>query len=422
MRTFVLALLLAAPALAQTELRGHGGPVRALAITSDGREAVTGSFDSSSIVWVLERGIARAVLRAHDGAVNAVGVTANGFVTAGEDGRLAVWNRADLTRPQSFDRIHAGPIAALSLSPDGKSVASASWDSSLAVTQLAGGTPRRYEGHQGNVNGVGFLPDGVTLVSAGYDATLRIWPGSGAARIIKLEVPLNALSIAADGRMAAGGADGSLFLLDAQGNNLRKIEAAESPLIALAFSPDSRFLAAASPRGSVTLFEAASGKALFTLNGPGLPVWSLAFSPDGKVLFTGGTDRLVRRWNAVNGDHLGPIIIEKPAEIFVSDGSRGADVFKACAVCHTLTPDAENRAGPSLYGIIGRRIGTAPGYIYSTGFVAHDVVWNKDTIAKLFELGPSIYTPGTKMPEQRVGSEEDRTALVEFIEKAARLR
>ncbi len=418
----LLLALLATPALAQGELRGHGGPVRALAVTPDGREAISGSFDSSAIVWALERGTARAVLRAHESAVNAVGVTPNGFVTAGEDGRLAIWARNDLTKPIRVDKIHTAPIAALSVSPDGTSFATASWDSSLAITPLEGGTPRRLEGHQGNVNGIGFMPDGVTLVSAGYDATLRIWPAQGAARVIKLDSPLNALSIAPDGRMAAGGSDGTLFLLDAQGNHLRKIEAADSPLIAIAFSPDSMRVAAASPRGSVTLFDTASGKALFTLNGPGLPVWSLAFSADGKVLFTGGGDRLVRRWSAVNGDHLGPIVIEKPTEMFVSDGSRGAEVFKACAVCHTLTPDAENRAGPTLYGVIGRRIGTASGYVYSAGFGAHDIVWTKETIAKLFELGPSTFTPGTKMPEQRVGSDEDRAALGDFIEKAARPR
>jgi len=40
----------------------------------------------------------------------------------------------------------------------------------------------------------------------------------------------------------------------------------------------------------------------------------------------------------------------------------------------------------------------------------------------LFELGPATYTPGTKMPEQTVGSAEDRAALVDFIEKASRQR
>jgi cytochrome c len=38
----------------------------------------------------------------------------------------------------------------------------------------------------------------------------------------------------------------------------------------------------------------------------------------------------------------------------------------------------------------------------------------------LFEIGPAHYTPGTKMPEQRIGSREDRDALVEFLERATR--
>jgi cytochrome c len=403
-------------------LRGHGGPVRAIALTPDGREAITGSFDQSAIVWSLQRGVALSVLRAHEGAVNAVAALPEGFATGAEDGRLAIWSRTDLAKPQRIEKIHQAPIAALAVAPDGASIASASWDSSVALTPLAGGAPRRFEGHQGNVNGVAFTPEGKALVSAGYDATLRIWLLESTPRIIKLDAPLNALAIASDGTMGAGGADGSLFLLDARGENPRRIEAADAPLIAVAFTPDGARVAAASPRGSVTLFDVRTGKSLFTLNGPGLPVWSLAFSPDGKILFTGGSDRLVRRWDAVNGDHLGPVVIEKPADMFVSDGSRGADVFKACAVCHTLTPDAENRAGPTLYGVIGRRIGTASGYAYSAGFAAHDIVWTKETIAKLFEIGPAAYTPGTKMPEQRVGSAEDRSALADFIEKATRPR
>jgi cytochrome c len=41
-------------------------------------------------------------------------------------------------------------------------------------------------------------------------------------------------------------------------------------------------------------------------------------------------------------------------------------------------------------------------------------------VAKLFELGPATYTPGTKMPEQTIGSPQDREALVQFLERATR--
>ena len=69
------------PAAAQPELRGHGGPVRAIAVAQDGKLALTGSFDQSAILWSLERGVALAVLRAHEGAVNAVAALPDGLDT-----------------------------------------------------------------------------------------------------------------------------------------------------------------------------------------------------------------------------------------------------------------------------------------------------------------------------------------------------
>jgi cytochrome c len=41
-------------------------------------------------------------------------------------------------------------------------------------------------------------------------------------------------------------------------------------------------------------------------------------------------------------------------------------------------------------------------------------------VGRLFEVGPQAYTPGTKMPEQRIGSAADREALTRFLEKATR--
>jgi cytochrome c len=48
-----------------------------------------------------------------------------------------------------------------------------------------------------------------------------------------------------------------------------------------------------------------------------------------------------------------------------------------------------------------------------------DVVWTPETVSKMFEVGPMAYTPGTKMPEQKIGS-EDRKALMEFLAKATK--
>jgi cytochrome c len=99
-------------------------------------------------------------------------------------------------------------------------------------------------------------------------------------------------------------------------------------------------------------------------------------------------------------------------------GDRGAEVFRACVACHTLSKDERTRAGPTLAGLFGRRIASLPDYGFSDALKKLDIVWTPETVAKLFEVGPSAYTPGTKMPEQRIGSVEDRKALTDFLARA----
>lgn len=421
---FVLSLLFAGN-MAQAQLRGHGGPVRALAISPDGSTALSGSFDSSAIRWSLVRNAAEQVLRFHEGAVNAVAMMPDGrMATAGEDGRVAIWRPGE-QQPASVFAGHRGPIVSLAVSPDGSLIASASWDQTVRVWPIAGGLPRVLEGHQQNVNGVAFTPDGKSLVSAGYDATVRIWPlaGKGSPEIIMLPSPMNSVAVARDGEILAAGADGKIYFLSADGEKHGEVEIGPSPIISLAISGDGKLAAAAGIRGSVGIVERQSRKLERTLVGPGLPVWSVAFSPDNQMLLTGGADRLIRRWDVQSGEPIGSVSMGGPEDPLASyAGDHGAEVFRACVACHTLKPDEGPRAGPTLSGIFGRKIATLPGYNFSPALQELNIVWTPESIAKLFEVGPATYTPGTKMPEQKIGSPQDRDALVQFLEKATKSR
>src|SRR5438105_13533002 len=100
----VLALLLVASSPAQAQLRGHGGPVRALAISPDGTQAVSGSFDTSAIRWSLAKNAAEQVLRFHEGAVNAVVFLRDGGIaTSGEDARIAIWTSGEPQPAKIFE-------------------------------------------------------------------------------------------------------------------------------------------------------------------------------------------------------------------------------------------------------------------------------------------------------------------------------
>jgi cytochrome c len=403
------------------QLRGHGGPVRALAISSDGQTAVTGSFDSTAIRWSLTRNAAEQVLRFHADAVNAVVLFRDGrAATAGADGRIAIWTPGN-AQPDAVLEGHTAPIAALALSPDGATLASASWDQTVRLWPLAGGVPRLLEGHTQNVNGLAFAPDGRTLVSVSYDQSVRIWPLSGppVPTVVAMPSPLNAVAIGGDGEIAAGGADGKLYFLSGNGTRAGEIAAGPKPVISIAISPDGALVAAASIGGSVAVIDSKTRDLARTLVGPGFPVWSVAFLPDSRTLLTGGADNIIRRWNAVTGDSVDPLLVETAGDPLAAyAGDHGAEVFRACVACHTLGAEQANRAGPTLAGVFGRRIATLPGYNFSEALKRLDIVWTPETVSRLFEIGPSAYTPGTKMPEQRIGSEQDRAALVKFLERA----
>jgi cytochrome c len=405
--------------VAHAQLRGHGGPVRAVAVSADGAEAVSGSFDTSAIRWSLQRNVAEQVMRFHDAAVNAVAwLPDRRLVTAGADGKIAIWTEGKAAPDRTLDG-HAAPVAGLAVSPDGGMLASASWDRTVRLWPLAGGAARVLEGHTQNVNGVAFTADGRAVVSAGYDATLRIWPRAGGApNIVNLPSPLNAIGAAPDGEIVTAGADGKLYIVAPGGEVRATIAAALTPVIALALSPDGKHIAAAGIRGSVAIIDRATRRVTHTLVGPGLPVWSVAFFPDSRTLLTGGADRMLRRWNAETGEPMDLLVAGAPADpLAVYGDDPGARVFRACVACHTLTPDEGNKAGPTLWHIFGRRIATLAGYNFSPALKELDIVWTPETVSNLFEIGPAHYTPGTKMPEQTIGSTEDRKALVDFLQK-----
>jgi cytochrome c len=424
-RTLVLCALIAAACAAGREpihaqLRGHGGAVRALAISADGLHVISGSFDTSAIRWSLSRNVAEQVMRFHDGPVNAVAWLKDGrIVTAGGDAHIAIWTAGK----QAPDRVldgHTGPIAALAVSPDGKTLASASWDRTVRLWPLAGGPSRVLEGNGQNVNGVAFSPNGAAVISAGYDGTIRIWQTAGdGVSVHNLPSPLNSVVTAPNGEIIAAGASGKVFFLSAAGELLATVEAGATPIIQLAISKDSRLVAAATTRGSVAVIDRSARRLMHTLVGPGLPVWSIAFLPDNATLLSGGTDAFIRRWNAVTGEPIDSALIGAPEDPLKQyAGDHGAEVFRACVACHTLKPDEGQKAGPTLWHIFGRRIATLPGYNFSPALKKLDIVWSKATVAKLFEIGPAHYTPGTKMPEQTIGAQDDRNALVDFLARA----
>jgi cytochrome c len=416
----VLAAPLAGLRPVHAQLIGHGGPVRAIAVSVDGKTVLSGSFDTAAIRWSLVTESAEQVLRLHADAVNAVAFLDEArMATAGADGRIAIWT-AGRQQPDRVLEGHTGPIVALAVSPDASTLASASWDRTVRLWSLSDGTSRVLEGHSQNVNGVAYMPDGQSLVSVGYDQTARIWHlKDGTSKIVMLPAPLNAVAIAPDGEIVMGAADGRLHVTTSDGRGGSEVAAGTTPIVALAISHDGAVIAAAGIGGTIAIVDRKARTVARTLVGPGVPVWSVAFLPDGATLLAGSADGKISRWNALTGDRIDSNVLGTPADPLAAyAGDHGAEVFRACVACHTLSETEVQRAGPTLAGLYGRKIASLPGYRFSEALKAMDIVWTPETVSKLFEIGPNAYTPGTKMPEQHIGSAEDRRALTDFLARA----
>jgi cytochrome c len=401
--------LIALPAAAQ-DLVGHGGPVGALDV-ADG-QVLSGSFDTRAILWDAATGGAAHVLRFHDGNVTAVAHLPGGrLATGGQDGRVAVWEPG--ARTPAFATEHgSSQVAGLSVAPDGATLAAGFWDGTILTLALDAPANTRWQAHSDRVMGLAHLPDG-RLASAGSDLRLSVWDEDGtlAARADLPDLP-NGLAVTRN-RIAIAFAEGALRLYAPDGELLPERFLTDRPLVRVA--AEQGLVATAAVDGTVWLLEAEKLDTRFEVEGDHGPVWALAIGAGS--LFAGGADGTIRRYALSDGARQG----DSPtaaAEDF-DDGSRGAEVWRACAVCHSLDPDDRGRAGPTLHGVFGRRIATAEGFDFSDALRDLDIVWTPHTVAELFEHGPEAYTPGSRMPEQRLPDPDDRAALVEFLQRMA---
>ena len=426
MRRWGLALwmLLAAPAAAQefTTLKGHGGPIMGLAMRGGG-EIASASFDNSVGLW---QGRAPRWLEGHAAAVIAVVPLADGrLVSGGDDFDLILWEPE--TGGATHLEGHRGKVAALAVSPDGESIASASWDGSIGLWPVAGGAPRFLKGHDASVTDVAFGPDGARLYSTSADGTLRVWrwqETDPAPRVLLDQgFGINKLIVAPDESWIAYGAvDGATRIVSVEsGAEIADFTLERRPVLALAHHAGTGQLAVGDGHGYIMVIDTGdwSIRRDFRAMNRG-PVWALAFSPDGAMLYAGGLSEVIHGWPVAMLDAYDPAgarehsFLRPPEEM--ENGER--QFMRKCSICHALTPPPSRKAGPSLHGLFGRAAGAVPGYPYSPILANSDIVWGEESINALFDLGPDHYIPGSKMPMQRITAAQDRKDLIAYLRRA----
>jgi RNA polymerase sigma factor (sigma-70 family) len=303
---------------------------------------------------------------------------------------------------------HGERVMGIAFSPDGKNLASASWDGTLGLWDAATGKRlRTFRGHKDFVTCVLFTPDGKKLVSAAFD-NIRLWDTNTAkelrqfrhsggvwqvalsrdgkllaalgptavkghialwdvatgakARELELEGNFDgamSLAFSQDGKRLLSGGDRVLRLFDVPTGKQVELFGAGPQTRRLAFAPDGKTFVVGRHDTVARIYDAQTLKVLHELPGHKFLVRSLVYSPDRKTLITADGDRALRLWDAATGKKLREITADDSVE------------------CVAVSPDGTTLATGTLGSTIalwdvatGKRRGEVAGHQSWLSFVA----------------------------------------------------
>jgi RNA polymerase sigma factor (sigma-70 family) len=280
-----------------------------LAFTPDGTRLAAAGHEKMIHVWDVESAKEIPPPPGHTAEVRRLCASADSgtLISAGEDGRIITWDRAT-GKPRHTDRV-ASKTNDIAISADGRLAAFAVKKQVRLWNRAANREIRTLAGHQGEVVAVAISPDAKSIATASWkDHTIRLWSAQDGAERIKIDLPTPngvnygdcPLVFSRDGRMLISGsadrANDALYYWDAAtGKQLRSMKQQVSRL---ALSPDGRLLVSSGWDRRIHLWDAASATEIRNWASDG---GAMAFSPDGRLLATGGTEGVVHVWELATG-------------------------------------------------------------------------------------------------------------------------
>ncbi|OON81011.1 nSTAND1 domain-containing NTPase [Streptomyces tsukubensis] len=285
---------------------------------------------------------------------------------------------------------HTGAVYLTTFSPDGRTLATASYDRTIRLWDVRDPTRPKplgkpLTGHKGWVSSAVFSPDGHTLASTSDDSTIRLWDVRDPGHARPLGGPLPGgggtaylLAFSPDGHtLASANEDHTVRLWNMRAHGgprqIGKLTGHTAAVRSVAFSPDGERLAAGGDDGTIRLWNMADVRHPEpvgpVLTGHKDTVHSVAFSPNGRTLASGGADDTIRLWNVTDPRHatrLGSPLAGHTGPIwsvaFSPDGT------KLAAGSADSTASLWNVSNPAYPSQVGEALSGSSGEMYAVGF------------------------------------------------------
>ena len=286
------------------QLKGHVGPVTAVAYAEHGLAIVTAGQDATLKVWEPASGSLLRTIELDDGPATSLALAGSRALTGHSNGQIVLWDFERAAKISAFRRNEAA-VWAVTFAGGGHRFAASSHDWKVALwdTSLTTAPVQVIDAHENAAQAVAFTAaaGAALLASGGADKTVKLWNLDTLDRVRTYRGHrdfVTALAFSHDGKMlASAGLDGSLRIWSTDSSRLlRRLYGHRGPVRGLAFALQGDALASAGDDGQLRIWDVERGRTARTIVGHAGAVKAVAFSSDGERLASAGEDGIVRLW------------------------------------------------------------------------------------------------------------------------------